>query len=134
MSCFSAKHVVLRSKSRKDWLAGNQDKMSERGNMSTRNMFQSASTVQIRVISKLPNTVQYYILTWYSHFERNGGLNQVLRRQTARLHYGYKVPVVTIRTFLTILGQHGYNSRQRKSIVYYRRTFYLSMLVYATLT
>ena len=134
MSCFSAKHVVLRSKSRKDWLAGNQDKMSERRNMSTRNMFQSASTVQIRVISKLPNTVQYYILTWYRHFERNGGLNQVLRRQTSRLHYGYKVPVVTIRTFLTILGQHGYNSRQRKSIVYYRRTFYLSMLVYATLT
>ena len=134
MSCFSAKHVVLRSKSRKDWLAGNQDKISERRNMSTRNMFQSASTVQIRVISKLPNTVQYYILTWYSYFERNGGLNQVLRRQTSRLHYGYKVPVVTIRKFLTILGQHGYNSRQRKSIVYYRRTFYLSMLVYATLT
>jgi hypothetical protein len=56
--------------------------------MSTRNMFQSASTVQIRVITKLPNTVEYSILTWYRHFERNGELNQVLRRQTSRLHYG----------------------------------------------
>jgi hypothetical protein len=27
-------------------------------------------------------------LTWYKHFQRNGGLNQILRRQTSRLHYG----------------------------------------------
>ena len=40
MCCFFAKHVVLRSKIRKDWLACNQDNMSERRNMSSRNMFQ----------------------------------------------------------------------------------------------
>jgi hypothetical protein len=33
--CFSAKHAVLRSKS-KDWLAGNQDNVSEWGDMSFR--------------------------------------------------------------------------------------------------
>jgi hypothetical protein len=26
-------------------------------------------------------------LTWYRHFQRNGGLNQILRRQTSRSHY-----------------------------------------------
>ena len=37
--------------------------------------------------------------TWYRHFERNGGLNQILRRQTLRSHYGSKVPAVTITVF-----------------------------------
>ena len=27
-------------------------------------------------------------LTWYRHFQRIGGLNQILRRQTSRFHYG----------------------------------------------
>jgi len=27
-------------------------------------------------------------LTWYRHFQRNGGLNQILRSQTSRFHYG----------------------------------------------
>jgi hypothetical protein len=27
-------------------------------------------------------------LTWYRHFQGNGGLNQILRRQTSRFHYG----------------------------------------------
>ena len=31
------------------------------------------------------------ILTWYRHFQRNGGLNQILRRKTSRFHYGSKV-------------------------------------------
>jgi len=30
-------------------------------------------------------------LTWYRHFQRNGGLNQILRRQTSRFHYGSKI-------------------------------------------
>jgi hypothetical protein len=51
-------------------------------------------------------------LTWYRHFQRNGGLNQILRRQTSHFHYGLKVPVVTITAFLTILGQIRYNSSQ----------------------
>ena len=74
---------------------------------------------QIRVITKLPNSEQSYkgkvkthnyisrqnqsttgklktvmTLTWYRHFKRNGGLNQILRRQTSRSHYGSKVPAV----------------------------------------
>jgi hypothetical protein len=36
--CFSAKHTVLRRKS-KDWLARNQDNVSEWGNMSTYRLF-----------------------------------------------------------------------------------------------
>ena len=38
-------------------------------------------------------------LTWYRHFERYGGLNQILKRQTSRSHYGSKVPDVTITVF-----------------------------------
>jgi hypothetical protein len=35
--CFSAKHAALRRKS-KDWLARNQNNVSERSNMSTRRL------------------------------------------------------------------------------------------------
>jgi hypothetical protein len=38
MCCFSAKHTVLRIKS-KDWLARNQDNVSEWGDMSIRGLF-----------------------------------------------------------------------------------------------
>ena len=55
-------------------------------------------------------------LTWYRHFQRNGGLNQILRRQTSRFHYGSKVPLVTVTAFLTILGQIRYNSSQRSTL------------------
>jgi hypothetical protein len=30
---------------------------------------------------------------------QNGGLNQILKRQTSRSHYGSKVPAVTITVF-----------------------------------
>jgi hypothetical protein len=46
-------------------------------------------------------------LTWYRHFYRNGGLNQMLKRQTSRFHYGSKVPAVTITVFITILKKIG---------------------------
>ena len=51
-------------------------------------------------------------LTWYRHFQRNGGLNQLLKRQTSRFHYGPKVPAVTITVFITILEQNRSNSCQ----------------------
>jgi hypothetical protein len=35
-------------------------------------------------------------LTWYRHFQRNGGLNQILKRQTSRFHFGSKVHFVLI--------------------------------------
>ena len=38
-------------------------------------------------------------LTWYRHFKRNGGLNQILKRQTSRSHYGSKAPAVIITVF-----------------------------------
>ena len=38
-------------------------------------------------------------LTWYMYFSRNGGLNQILKGQTSRSHYGLKVPAVTITVF-----------------------------------
>jgi hypothetical protein len=47
--CFSAKHAALRSKS-KDWLAWNQNNVSEWSNMSTHGLlFQLASTLKIQV-------------------------------------------------------------------------------------
>jgi len=42
-------------------------------------------------------------------------LNQILRRQTSRFHYGSKVPVVTITAFITILEQNRINSSQRST-------------------
>jgi hypothetical protein len=50
MCCFSAKHAVLRRKS-KDWLARNQDNVSEWGDMSIRGLlFQQANTIKIQLI------------------------------------------------------------------------------------
>jgi hypothetical protein len=47
--CFSAKHAVLRRKS-KDWLARNQNNVSEWSDISTRGLlFQSASTIKIQL-------------------------------------------------------------------------------------
>jgi hypothetical protein len=46
--CFSAKHVALRKYS-KDWLARNQNNVSEWSDMSTRGLlFQWASTIKIQ--------------------------------------------------------------------------------------
>jgi hypothetical protein len=48
--CFSSKHAVLTRKS-KDWLAQNQDNVSECSNMSTHGLlFQWASTIKIQLI------------------------------------------------------------------------------------
>jgi hypothetical protein len=47
--CVSAKHAALRRKS-KDWLARNQDNVSEWGDMSIRELlFQWASTIKIKL-------------------------------------------------------------------------------------
>jgi len=47
--CFSAKHPALRRKN-KDWLVGNQDNVSECGDMSIRGLlFQWASTIKIQL-------------------------------------------------------------------------------------
>jgi hypothetical protein len=47
--CFSAKHVALRRKS-KDWLAQNQNNVSEWSDRSTRGLFfQWASTIKIQL-------------------------------------------------------------------------------------
>ena len=47
--CFSAKHAALRRKS-KDWLARNQDNVSEWGDMSIRGLlFQWATTIKIQL-------------------------------------------------------------------------------------
>jgi hypothetical protein len=49
--CFSGKHTTLRRKS-KDWLARNQDNVSEWGDMSIRRLlFQWTSTIKIQLSS-----------------------------------------------------------------------------------
>ena len=49
ISCFSAKHAALSRKS-KDWLAGNQNNLSEYGDMSIRGLlFQRAITIKIQL-------------------------------------------------------------------------------------
>jgi hypothetical protein len=49
MCCFFAKHAALRRKS-EDWLARNQNNVSEWSDMSTRGLlFQWASTIQIQL-------------------------------------------------------------------------------------
>ena len=47
--CFSAKHTALRRKN-KEWLAQNQDNVSEQSNMSTHTLlFQLTSTIKIQL-------------------------------------------------------------------------------------
>jgi hypothetical protein len=46
--CFSAKHAALSRKS-KDWLARNQDNVFEWDDMSTRDLFQWARTINIQL-------------------------------------------------------------------------------------
>jgi hypothetical protein len=62
-------------------------------------------------------------LTWYRHFYRNGGLNQILKRQTPRFHYGSKVPAVTITVFITILEQNSCQSSTKFSEVNVKNNF-----------
>jgi hypothetical protein len=46
--CFSANHAALRRKS-KDWLARNQDNVSDWGNISTRRLLPLASSIKIQL-------------------------------------------------------------------------------------
>ena len=72
--CFSAKHTQLRSRS-KDWLARNQDNVSEWGNMSIRGLlFQWVSTIKIQLSVLVWNKANLIIISlkinlfssWYS--------------------------------------------------------------------
>ena len=83
---------------------------------------------RIRVITKLPNTQQSskrkgkthkstnrkisqqpenwenaMAQTWYRHFQRNGGLNQISRRQTSLFHYGLKVKQFISSIFMIVV-------------------------------
>ena len=46
--CFSTKHAALRRKS-KDWLARNQNNVSEWSNMFNHRLFQLTSTIKIKL-------------------------------------------------------------------------------------
>ena len=45
-----------------------------------------------------PDLVQAFLKKWR--------LNQILKRQTSRFHYGSKFPAVTITVFITIMEQN----------------------------
>jgi len=65
--CFSTKHATLRRKS-KDWLAGNQDNVSEWGDMSIRGfLFQWTSTIKIRSSTKWTSSSSHWKLTCSRH-------------------------------------------------------------------
>ena len=59
-----------------------------------------------KISQQQENCENVMTLTWYRHFLRNGGLNQILKRQSSRFHYGSKVPAITISVFITILEQN----------------------------
>jgi hypothetical protein len=71
--CFSAKHTALRSKN-KDWMARNQDNVSEWSDMSTRELFQWASSIKIQLSVLVWNKADFIIISlkinlftpWYS--------------------------------------------------------------------
>ena len=61
--CFSAKHVALKRKS-KDWLARNQNNVSEWKDMSTRGLlFQWASTLKIELSVLVKNKADLIIIS-----------------------------------------------------------------------
>jgi hypothetical protein len=43
---------------------------------------------QTKSVNNRKNEKTAMALTWYRHFQKNGGLNQILQRQTSRFHYG----------------------------------------------
>ena len=60
--CFSAKHAALRRKS-KDWLARNQNNVSEWSDVSTlRLLFQLASTIKIQISVLVENKADLIII------------------------------------------------------------------------
>jgi hypothetical protein len=67
---------------------------------------------KIRLIRSLKKFIFRYqdIVESDMHFQRNGGLNQILKCQTSRFHYGSKVPAVTITAFITIVEQNRQNN------------------------
>jgi len=92
--CFSAKHAALRRKS-KDWLARNQDKVSEWSDMSTRGLlFQWASTI-----------------TSNSALNNNHSLTHLLKLkyiETAKAHFARKIFILALLTinFVTLFECH----------------------------
>ena len=63
-------------------------------------VYKQTKSVNIRKTVKTVMT-----LTWYRHFFRNDGLNQILKRQTSPFHYGSKVPAV-MRFIAKIINVH----------------------------
>jgi hypothetical protein len=63
------------------------------------------STVILYVVYGSKEWPHQYIFNLILHI-RNDGLNQILKRQTSRFHYGSKVPAITITVFITILEQN----------------------------
>jgi hypothetical protein len=68
---------------------------------------------QTKSVNNRKNGRTAMALNWYRHFQRNGGLNQIVQRQSSRFLYGLMVPVVTMTAFLTILRQNRFNNSQR---------------------
>ena len=61
--CFSAKHAALRSKS-KDWVARNQNNVSECSDMSTGGLlFQWATTIKIQLGMLVQNKADFIIIS-----------------------------------------------------------------------
>ena len=54
-------------------------------NKSNNKIIEQSSKKQTKSVN---NRKTAMALTWYSHFQRNDGLNHILRRQTSHFHYG----------------------------------------------
>ena len=75
------------------------NKITEFGTILQRESQNSLLYKQTKSVNNRKTVKTVMTLTWYRHFLRNGGLNQILRRQTSRSHYGSTVPAGTVTVF-----------------------------------
>ena len=111
---FSAKHAVLKRKS-KDWLARNQNKVSEWSDMFTRGLlFLWASTLKIQLSVLVQNKANLIIISlkinlfspWYSWkiaelaLNNNHSLTQNITKITSSLDKGFDPPPLLTEYYL----------------------------------
>ena len=97
-TCENNDHALIFS-TYQTWVNKGNNKITELRTILQRESQNSQIYKQTKSVNNRKTVKTVMTLTWYRHFKRNGGLNQKLKRQTSRSHYGSKVPAVTITVF-----------------------------------